>query len=103
MGIGYLAGDNQLASNVTRPMEEQTTNSLQTKSTSRERQAREIFADEMLAGILKIRVLMDLSDGEVAKIVIQLSKYDPTHNPVVRARQYYQLELLKKLPASRLW
>jgi hypothetical protein len=103
LGIGYLMGGSRASSAASTPLEEQTTNPRQAKSTSRERQTRETSGDELLAGILKGRAPEDLSDGEVAKIVIQLSKYDPSQSPVARARQNYQLQLLlEKLPASLL-
>jgi hypothetical protein len=103
LGIGYMAGGGRATSGTVETSHEQPGNPRQMKSTSRERQAKESSGEELLAGILKGRSPKDLSDGEVAKIVIQLSKYDPIQSPVARARQSYQLQmLLEKLPASRL-
>ncbi|MGL4399191.1 MAG: hypothetical protein ACRCXD_04945 [Luteolibacter sp.] len=103
LGIGYMAGGSRASSAAATPLEEKTANPRQARSSSGERQNRETSGDEMLASILKGRALKDLSDGEVAKIVVQLSKYDPTQSPVAQARQNYQLRLLlEKLPASRL-
>ncbi len=103
LGLGFVAGGSRSSAPIAGKTEEASANSRQSKSSQRERESRESSGDEMLAGILKGRAPKDLSDGEVAKIVIQLSKYDPTQSPVVQARQNYQLQLLlEKLPASRL-
>jgi hypothetical protein len=103
LGIGYMAGGIRGSSANVEAPEQQAADSRQVKSISRDRLNRENSGDEMLAGILKGRAPKDLSDAEVAKIVIQLSKYDSTQSPVARARQSYQLQLLlEKLPASRL-
>lgn len=102
LGIGYLAGSGR-ASSATTGQAAETSNPHQARSASRERQTRESSGDELLAGILKGRAARDLSDTELAKIICQLSKYDPAQNPVARTRQFYQLQLLlAKLPASRL-
>lgn len=103
LGIGYVAGGGRASSSTIGTPDEQAGNPRQVKSASREREVRASSGDELLAGILKGRSPKDLSDGEVAKIVLQLSKYDPTLSPVARARQTYQLQLLlEKLPISRL-
>ncbi len=103
LGLGFVAGGSRSSAPIAGKTEEAPTQSRQSRSSSRERESRENSGDEILAGILKGRSAKDLSDGEVAKIVIQLSKYDPTQSPVARARQSYQLQLLlEKLPASRL-
>lgn len=103
LAIGYMAGGSRASSVSAADPKEQATNPRQMKSSSRERQTRESSGDEVLSGILKGRSAQDLSDGELAKIVLQLSKYDPTLSPVARARQSYQLQLLlEKLPLSKL-
>lgn len=103
LGIGYLAGSNRSPSSSAGESEKQAANPREARSTSRDRQSRESSGDELLAGILKGRSAKDLSDGELVKIVLQLSKYDSTQSPVARARQAYQLQmLLEKLPTSRL-
>lgn len=72
-------------------------------TSSRDRKGRENAADELLSNILKGRSTQDLTDGELVKIVLQLSKPDPTQDAVSRARQAYQLQLLlKKLSTTRL-
>lgn len=103
LGIGYLVGANRGSSAGSEGAPEQATQSRQGKSTSRERAARENSSDELLSSILKGRAAKDIPDAELVKILLQLSKYDATQNPVARARQNLQLQLLlEKLPTSRL-
>ena len=103
LAIGYVAGGIRASSASEESPKDAASNSRQTKSTSRERQSRESSGDELLAGILKGRSAQDLSDGELVKILRQLTKYDATQGPVVTARKAYQLQLLLgKLPVSRL-
>lgn len=103
LGIGYLAGGSRASSAGSGNSKEQAASPRETRSSSRDRQTRDNSGDELLSGILKGRSVKELSDGELAKIVVQLSKYDSTQNSVARARQSYQLQmLLEKLPASRL-
>jgi hypothetical protein len=103
LGIGYIAGGSRASSAGAVQTAGKSSNPVNPRSSSRDRQTRENSDDELLAGILKGRAARDLSDAELAKIVLQLSKYDPSQNPIVRARQLYQLQLLlAKLPVSRL-
>ncbi len=103
LAIGYVAGGIRASSASEENPKEQAASPRQMKSASRERQSRESSGDELLAGILKGRSAQDLSDGELVKILLQLSKYDATQDPVSSARKSYQLQLLlAKLPASRL-
>lgn len=103
LGIGYVAGGIRASSASGDNPKEEAANPRQMKSTSRDRQSRESSGDELLAGILKGRSAADLSDGELVKILRQLSKYDSTLDPVSSARKNYQLQLLlAKLPVSRL-
>jgi len=103
LGLGYVAGGSRASSAGVENPQEQPANPRQMKSTSRERPSRESSGDEMLASILKGRPAQDLTDSELAKIVLQLSKHDPTQSPVSHARQAYQLQLLlEKLPVSKL-
>lgn len=102
LGIGYLAGGRRAEPASAGQAAELSVNPRQASS-SRDRQTRESSGDDLLAGILKGRSARDLSDAELAIIIRQLAKYDPSQNPVARARQSYQLQLLlAKLPASRL-
>ncbi|MBC8127844.1 MAG: hypothetical protein H8M99_11950 [Gloeobacteraceae cyanobacterium ES-bin-144] len=102
LGLGYLAGSSRSSaadSEKTRLAE----NPRATKFTSRDREAREKSGDELLSGLLKGRNVNELSDEELVKILLQLSKYDPSQDSLTRARQNYQLQLLlQKLPTSRL-
>ena len=103
LGIGYLVGANRVSSENSENIAEQATHSRQGKSTSRERETRESSSDELLSSILKGRAAKDIPDAELVKILLQLSKYDSNQNPVARARQNLQLQLLlEKLPVSRL-
>jgi len=103
LAIGYVVGGIRASSASEESPKEEAANSRRMKSASRERQSRESFGDELLAGILKGRSAQDLSDGELVKILRQLSKYDATQDPVSAARRNYQLQLLlAKLPVSRL-
>lgn len=103
LGIGYLAGGGRASSASVENPKEQAANPRQMKSASREKQSRESSGDDLLAGILKGRPAQDLTDSELVKIMLQLSKYDSTQSPVSQARQAYQLQLLlEKLPVARL-
>jgi hypothetical protein len=103
IGLGYLLGSSRSASAGSENTPEPTSNTRPGKSTSRDREARESTSDELLSSLLKGRAAKDIPDAELVKIILQLSKYDPTLSPVARARQNFQLQLLlEKLPASRL-
>jgi hypothetical protein len=103
IALGYLLGNSRNVSAGSENTPEQTSNSRPGKSTSRERESRESTSDELLSSLLKGRAAKDIPDAELVKILLQLSKYDATQNPVARARQNLQLQLLlEKLPSSRL-
>lgn len=70
---------------------------------SRDSNARGVSSDELLSGVLKGRSVKELSDEELAKILVDLVKYDPQQDPVVRARRSYQYQLLlARLSPSQL-
>lgn len=59
--------------------------------------------NELLSSLLKGRSIQELSSAELSKIFIQLSTYDANQDPVARAKQNYQLQLLlKKTSPARL-
>lgn len=103
LGLGFVAGGNWSPALIEKNPEIVPADSRPSKSSPRNREALGNSGGELLAGILKGRSAKELSDGELATIIVKLSKYDATQSSLARARQSYQLQLLlDELPASRL-
>lgn len=60
----------------------------------RDRSAGASNSDELLSNLLNGRSVKDLDSDELINLIAKLSKYDPLQDPVSRARQNYQLQLL---------
>lgn len=103
LAIGYVVGGIRASSASGESQKEQAAHSRQMKSDSRESPPRGSPGDDLLAGILKGRSAQELSDGELVKILLQLTKRDSSEDPVSAARRNHQLQLLlAKLPVARL-
>lgn len=102
LAAGYLAGSTGRASVTVTNEGKSHAGQRPERPTSRDRNARG-DGDAMLAGVLKGRSVRDLSSDELAKILADLSKYDPNEEPIARARRSYQLQLLLgKLSSAQL-
>ena len=103
LGAGYLAGIRRDPATSKVPIAVSPSDLRRERSAPRDRDSRGGSGDELLSALLKGRSTRDLSSHELAKLVVQLSKYSPSQSPVARARQTYQLQLLlTKLSASQL-
>lgn len=103
IAIGYVVGGKSASSATGESTKEQSAFPRQMKSDSRETQSRGGSGDDLLDGFLKGRPAQGLPDSELVKILLQLTKYDSSEDPVSAARRNHQLQLLlSKLPSSRL-
>lgn len=103
LGIGYFAGSGRETSPATQEKSSPVRAGRPGRTVSKDRQARDSSGEEMLSSLLKGRTPQALSSEELVEIVVRLSKYDPSLDPVSRARQSYQLQLLlAKLSSTQL-
>ncbi len=104
LGIGYFVGDKRLSNAESAGSGAPTLNSHPPRSPSRDRLPRGSSPyEDLLSGILKGRPLADVSNIDLADLIVQLSDNEMNRDPLYLARKAYQLQLLLgKLPISRL-
>jgi len=103
LGVGYLAGGAGRPSASTSGKSPAVEGARPVRTTSRDRPSRDATGDDALAGLLQGRSAQGISGEELVEIISRLSKYDSKLDPVTRARQSYQLQLLIfNLSASQL-
>ncbi len=103
LGAGYLAGGFRNSAVSAGEKTDPAASQRPDRPGSRDSNARGVSSDDLLAGVLKGRSVKELSDEELAKILVDLAKYDPQQDPVARARRSYQYQLLlARLSPSQL-
>jgi hypothetical protein len=104
LAIGFTVGRQRDTESPTVSKSLQESPSRQTRSSQRSSGGvQESFNDELLSSLLKGRPVQEISSNELSKILSQLSTYDPAQDPLTRAKQNYQLQLLlRKISPARL-
>jgi len=94
LAIGYLVGRGKSPGTAVEGISENSSPERQTRQSSRDNRSRGGAADEMLSSILNGRNIKDIPPEEMAAIIAKFSNYDPDLDPLARARQAYQFQLL---------
>ncbi len=106
LAIGYVAGGGRHSTPVKDGEKDKGRASSRTERTSgRDRGSRGegTASEELLSTLLKGRNIQALSSSDLTDLVVDLSKYDSTLDPVTRARRNFQLQLLlSKLSPEQL-
>lgn len=104
LAIGFTVGRQRDTESPTDSKSLQESSSRQTRSSQRSSGGvQESSNDELLSGLLKGRAVQELSSTELSKILSQLTTYDSAQDPLTRAKQNYQLQLLlRKISPARL-